>query len=96
MESIFYMITFLYYSTIKFRPMAVQTINSKKRLEEITKIVKRLNAKQQETLLNELRKQELLTEAEELAGSVSPNKISMQDIVKEVRKVRAERYAKRK
>lgn len=76
--------------------MAVQTINSKKRLEEITKIVKRLNAKQQETLLNELRKQELLTEAEELAGSVSPNKISMQDIVKEVRKVRAERYAKRK
>ena len=76
--------------------MAVQAINSKKRLEEITKIVKRLNAKQQETLLNELRKQELLAEAEELAGSVSPNKISMQDIVKEVRKVRAERYAKRK
>ena len=76
--------------------MAVQTINSKKRLEEITKMVKRLNAKQQETLLNELRKQELLAEAEELSGSVSPNKISMQDIVKEVRKVRAERYAKRK
>lgn len=78
------------------KKMTVSTIKSKKRLEEITKMVRKLDAKQQETLLSELKKQELLKEAERLEGTVKPNNVTMHDIVKIVRKVRKKRYAEKR
>lgn len=63
------------------------------RVKEISNLVEKLSTPQQDALLKALRKQVLLDKAEQLNQSVMSNKVSMQQIVEEVRAVRKQGYA---
>ena len=63
------------------------------RVKEISNLVEKLSTLQQDALLKALRKQVLLDKAEQLNQSVMSNKVSMQQIVEEVRAVRKQGYA---
>lgn len=58
------------------------------RVRQISELVSKLPANEQETLLASLRKRMVQEQAERLAASVKPNSISMQEVVEEVRLVR--------
>jgi hypothetical protein len=70
-----------------------KVISKTQRLTKISRYVKALNEKQQAVLLEELRKNFLVMEAQKLKDSVKKNTITMADIVAEVRKVRKARNA---
>ena len=63
------------------------------RVKEISNLVEKLSTPQQDALLKALRKQVLLDKAEQLNQSIMPNKVSMQQIIEEVRAVRKQGYA---
>ena len=63
------------------------------RVKEISNLVEKLSTPQQDALLKALRKQVLLDKAEQLNQSIMPNKVSMQQIIEEVRAVRKQDYA---
>lgn len=56
--------------------------------EEIGKLVVKFSTEEMEALLRALQKQYLLSKAERLERSVVENKINIQEVVEEVRKVR--------
>lgn len=62
------------------------------RVQEISNLVTKLTANEQDALLKALKKQVLLAKAEKLNRSIKPNSINMQEIVEEVRKARQERH----
>jgi len=63
-------------------------MNKQERIEQITYLAIKLPAEQQTALINRLKRQILLNKAKLLNQSVKPNKVTMQDIVKETRNVR--------
>lgn len=62
------------------------------REQQITSLIKKLSATEQDALLKALKKQLLLAKAEKLEHSVKDNHINMSEIVEEVRKARKARY----
>jgi len=62
------------------------------RVKEINNLIVMLLPEEQDALLKALKKQVLLSKAERLNHSIKPNTIKMQEIVEEIRKVRAKRY----
>ena len=72
-------------------------MTAKQRIEEPTPQTvlvsfKKLSIAQQEELLKEFNKQVLLAKAKRLDATVKPNKITMQEIVEEVRIVRKKNH----
>lgn len=63
--------------------------------EEISKLVVKFSTEELEALLRALQKQYLMSKAERLQQSIVPNKLSMEDIVEEIRAVRKKRYESR-
>lgn len=63
--------------------------------EEISKLVVKFSTEELEVLLRALQKQYLMSKAERLQQSIVPNKLSMEDIVEEIRAVRKKRYESR-
>lgn len=68
------------------------TMTKKEIQEEIGKLVVKFSTEEMEALLRALQKQYLLSKAERLERSVVENKIGIQEVVEEVRKVRQKRY----
>ena len=68
----------------------MNVVNEK--IGQINTLVEMLSDEEQAALLKVLKKQVLLAEAERLNRSVKPNRINMDQIVHEVRKVRMKRY----
>ncbi|GAB4199271.1 MAG: hypothetical protein OHK0057_06720 [Thermoflexibacter sp.] len=62
------------------------------KVNEINKLVLMLLPEEQEALLKALKKQLLLSKAEQLNLSIKPNIIKIQEIVEEVRKVRIKKH----
>ncbi|WP_028667668.1 hypothetical protein [Runella zeae] len=62
------------------------------REQQITSLIKKLSANEQDALLKALKKQLLLAKAEKLEHSVKDNRINMSEIVEEVRKARKARH----
>jgi hypothetical protein len=60
--------------------------------QQITSLIKKLSANEQDALLKALKKQLLLAKAEKLEHSVKDNRINMSEIVEEVRKARKARH----
>lgn len=80
----------LYFCSKDFNVM--ETINKKQeRMMRITRMVSQLSAQEQTELLRRLEQKIMSEKAQKLAGSIIKNRLTMSEIVEEVRKTRGER-----
>jgi DNA-directed RNA polymerase subunit K/omega len=65
------------------------TTASRKRARMISRYAESLSAKEQEQLLDKLKKRALLEKSRKLKGKVKPNNITMDEILREIELVRS-------
>jgi len=67
------------------------TTASRKRARMISRYAESLSVKEQEQLLDKLKKKTLLEKVKKLKGKVKPNSITMDEILEEIELVRTSR-----
>lgn len=66
----------------------METLLKKDRIKTLSKLVKSLTVREQNALLNALKRKALIENARKLDKSVKKNSVSMEDIMEEVNKSR--------